>query len=377
MFEIFREKNQGIAFILVLIVLVAVGTLVSALLRSSRTHISTAVHEENMSQTFYAADSGVELVRSYREMIVSDLKEDNKYNSFKDLDEAGNFINPDFKNPEQIYEELEEGESLIDYIFSSGEKSDNIFRLENNTEFFVEIESVNSYGIQLSSTGKYDRESENAVTKKIIFDLSLGNGLKNFNILKDEVIGDNIEDYYEYNPADGLTAPNLLEEEYGDFDDFYESYLGFSDEVEDDFSSDINRVEADEIHEHLNDTDVINKNSPIFGSKPVIIVNDSLDFVGNELRKIEDVIIIVDGFIDFNPQAKIKDSVIIVREYVNFSGASGGNLDWHSPMFFIYGDTEQEDYLEINGTGDFSINIGDLPDEFSADMTISSWKQQQ
>lgn len=73
----FYKKEDGMALIMVLLMLIVGSVLVSALFISVRAHIRTAVHEEAMSKAFYAADSGAEFVKAnIEEISFNDISED-------------------------------------------------------------------------------------------------------------------------------------------------------------------------------------------------------------------------------------------------------------------------------------------------------------
>src|SRR6056297_736469 len=78
------NKNDGVALVLVMSLMVLGGILIPVLMRSTETHIDVAQHKESMSKSFYSADSGVEFVKANSKEIFNKIEssEDNNYINF-------------------------------------------------------------------------------------------------------------------------------------------------------------------------------------------------------------------------------------------------------------------------------------------------------
>ncbi|MFW6027082.1 MAG: hypothetical protein ACOCRX_12170, partial [Candidatus Woesearchaeota archaeon] len=58
------KNEDGVALVMVLLLLTIGGILVPVFMNASRTHIETAKYKEATSKSFYFADSGVEFVKA-------------------------------------------------------------------------------------------------------------------------------------------------------------------------------------------------------------------------------------------------------------------------------------------------------------------------
>lgn len=381
---ILNKNEDGIALIMVLLVLIVVGVLAAALLASSRTHVSTAIHETEMSQAFYAADSGVELLRAYLGNIIYGFYEDDDYNSFNDFEAfEGYYINSDYK-----------GAAGIDDIFMDEE---NIYVFDNGAEFSVKVSNVKHNKIEFISTGEYSFDGNNNIEKNIEFEISLGDVFNNFNIFRRH---DDDEEHYD-DAGDGLGGFISLidfddvadEGQFVEFayeiiataPDYYDDTLIGDGDGEDFFDTDDDPMTFNEEafcnEEGFEDEDNIEKS----GQKTTIDgeIEEKYYLIEGDLEILQDGIIkesliVVKGSIDqLKNQAEIHNSIIIVQGYVNYVGASAAD-DWVNPFIAIYGEEERNpfNYLKVAGTGSFEIIPKDFPDDTPLVLSISNWRQQ-
>ena len=308
-----RDNEEGIALIMVLIMLTVVGVLGAMLLRTARTHTDIAVQEEGRSQAFHSAEAGVEFVRA---------------NANDALQKINNNSDGDI-----IYNE----------------------EFEDNINFEVMIEDKDSN--TLVSKGIYNSVNEEEYSEKIQFDLLWGEGLRNFNIRRRY---ENDEEHYFIagNEKRLRKYISLRDEEGMDFEEYVTDKIGKYTSFEDfdDFQDEaVERSGYDDIN--WNDDD--------------IIYVDGYLGVG---RDISDKIIVIDDYLYLGPQTDINNSIIIVRNYMH---GHGNASEWESPLILIYGeDDDVDDYLDLRGGGGLEIDPEGLPEEATIELDTRNWEQQ-
>lgn len=137
------NNEDGVALVIVLLLLTIGGILVPVLMNTSSTHIKTAKHKEATSKSFYAADSGVELVKAN----INDI-------DFSDI----NFDKIEDDN-ENYYEYLD-SDDINDLKFEDNKdnwfgKGDFDFGDEEVQEIQFRIKVIGKDPITLVSKGKY------------------------------------------------------------------------------------------------------------------------------------------------------------------------------------------------------------------------------
>ena len=321
----FRENEEGIALIWVLILLVVVGTLAAALLTSARTHTNIAVHEERMSQAFHSAEAGVEYVKT---------------------------------NINKALGRLHSGE---EYIFP---EDDNGYIEFGEIKF--RVEKAEEADNTLISEGIYDdyRQRIQFELDALFFEANVFNIGRHYELDEDHFDLSGAPSDYEL-----LKQQTVIVDWHGRFDSFEEFY----DEMIDNEIDDFDKKDAAYI-ENKSDID-----------DEMLIIEESVNFTGNNPNPIKDSIIVIDGHLDAHPQRHIENSVLIVKDYINFSGASAS--DWENPLILIYAeeDLDGDFYLELDGTGNFDLDfdeISNLPVNISKDgiyesedVGIKKWMQ--
>ena len=159
-----NKNSDGAVLVMVMVMLVVGSILVTTLLASSRNYINTAEHEEAMSKSFYAANSGVEFIKSKINNIDFSSAKEGEYII---VDNNGNI---DSSNIEIItQDDLEDNEEIwID--------SDNLDGFDSNINFNIEIININGTGnevteVTIVSQGKYNKNGKE-YTKEIEFSYS-------------------------------------------------------------------------------------------------------------------------------------------------------------------------------------------------------------
>jgi len=339
------KKNEGVAIVLVMALLVIGGILIPVLMRATETHINVAVHKEAVSKSFYAADSGVEFVKANLDQI-------RKIN-FNSIN-SGDFLL------------VEDDDGELKFSFQ-----DDKYYIDSNVLEMGDIKfniSVSSTGSNPSfiSEGNYVSTSGKKYTERIKFDISVDSGLKSFNIQEVE----DVEDYYnESGPGNLLDHININDWGAEDFISFASLFLSNSFFENDDFVDDSEEI----IDQYYENTDKNFNNEDIDGEN-IIIKNGNLIIKDTNINN---SIVVIDGYLDFDPPSgKISNSIVIVKKNVTSQGTSSGD-DFENNMFYIYSNdpNTQGYYLDFRGTGNFDINPGDLPEEYKPKLSISGWEQ--
>lgn len=337
-----RKNKEGIAFVMVLILLSVVGILAAVLLRTSRTHVNTAIHEEIMSQTFYAADSGVEFAKAYSNKIFDEINkdDDNKY------------INMGSDNEIILVNEKE-------WINNFNDDINFNIKIQEIDQIDDEIENIT-----LLSEGNY-----RSTNKEINFELTIlrpdFDWDDTFPTGEDKNY-DEDEDHYDLAGKDsGDSIEDSIDirnwrEEYEDWNDFWTSNTKNEFNELSDFPE---HMEGDqEIKEHISEN-------------IISIENGNLTISGN--TEIKKTIIIVDGALEnVDGTPTIENSFLIIKDYTQLNGTP----KFTDSVVLIYGDESNDDgnYIEDSGSPatideDGGYSYSDRP---SLGVRIENWEQQ-
>ncbi len=286
------KNEEGMTLVMVIILIVVGSILVTTLLAAVRTHMNTAVHEESMSQAFYAADSGVELVRGNSKEIFEkfDEAEDNFY-----LEEKNNELN-----------------------FHDINSKDNIpwFNFGDEVKFSIKV--LDSEEIIFLSKGKHTINEK--ILKEIEFKLVPVPSFVNTFNLTDRTEEYDYEDHFSllggsYEDQIHLTSWPDFDEDENFWEPYFDEELNFDEHFEngDDYTIDEGIYEEYRLYDNSLDINLQGTN-----------------------EKIQDSIIIVDGHININMSDKeeIKNSIIIVKDYILVEGTATIN----DTLLLIYGD---------------------------------------
>ena len=308
-----RDNEKGAALVMVMIMLVVGSIFVAVMLRSVRTHMNTAVHEENMSQAFYSAESGVEYVRANKSNTIDKIKENN--------------------NEDEIYNS------------SDLSLSENMDKLD----FSVYIEDKSE--IKLKSVGKI-----NDMEKEITFNLRYGDGYKSLNIKERGV-----DEHYNVDGGGDFSKYFFVSNNFSDdWDEFIKQSLG---ETRESFEGRANEYEEDEIPNNFNESAIVKGDlagSGINVEGSILVIDGSLGGPGSSIS-IKDSVIVVKDWIDLRgiskPSIKLEESLIFV-----FGKSSGtGKM--------------KEKYVNLSGAGNFDIIPRDLPEDFDLKIRVHNWQQ--
>lgn len=343
----FREDEEGIALVMVLILLVVIGTLAAVLLRSARTHTDVAVQEEVRSQAFHSAEAGVEFVKANSREAFGKINQNDE----------GSFIVDSNDNDDNIT--IVEENDWVDFD-------------ENNIEFRIEIDKVDEEDITFLSEGRDDFYNE-TINKKIEFSMASGPSFLNtININERE---SEFEDHFSLQ-GKGSYVDQIHLTEWPDYEEnFWEPYL----------KENAFKEEFDEYNEYLLDEGLELEQR---------YYDDSLEI---ELQGTDEIIdnsfLIVDGNIEMQTQAEFVDSIVMVKDYVVFRG----NATFDNTLLLIYGEDkyehnpQQSGYLSDDGTEATIIFRDTLPaagfeetfnidpfieDPETGDLNLRSWEQQ-
>jgi len=180
MFRKIKNEN-GIALIMVLVLLLVVGGLTAALLNFGAFNIRFGVSEADRAKAFYAADAGVEYTRNW-------------------LREGGLNIIIDSDDPESI--------NVID----------NEEEFQDNHYFDIEVESYNDNKITFISTGRIENRTESEI--KFSYDINPGESLEDIAYIG---AGDGeVSEHVEFKgDQDELTEDNMhITQELGSWYEF-------------------------------------------------------------------------------------------------------------------------------------------------------------
>lgn len=335
----FFNKDDGVALVLVMFLIVIGGILIPLLMKVSETHIDVAQHKEAMSKSFYAADSGVEFVKANISNI--DFEE-------SEIDEYLNINNLEFKDNNNWFG-----------------KGDFDFDGKGVQEIKFRIKVIGKDPLVLISEGEY-YSGDSKYRKKVQFEIkNNGNIDKNFNIQKKS--NEDNQDHYKISGGKGI-----------------EDSIGVSDWKDGGFKSSIAKFLSDELiykdgnEFKFNKDNFDEQTNTIENSKEgVSILSEGNLKIGKKLT-IDNSIVVVDGNIeDTGNHIIIKNSVIIVSGYVDLRGASSSE-DWVNPIFLVYGNDKikgKNVYFNISGGGNFNIIFDELPEEVNIGKVITNWRQ--
>ena len=337
------KKQDGAALVLVILMLLVGTILINALFVTVRSHIRTVPHEEAMSKAFYSADSGVEFIKS------------NLNNINISAISTGDYL--------AVQDENDDGELEISFTDTkTWIDSDNLD--VSDIKFNIQVDST-SGNPSFISEGVFESVYGKQYTERIKFDISAGSGYKSFNI-QDKGISNH---YNESGPGNLTDHINISNFGTNNFIDFAKLFIagGFFDG--NDFS-DENEDIVDVFYEN-SDVDFENQ---LVENQNIIIKNGNLTM---KKATINNSIVVIDGYLDFDPPNNyVSNSVILVRDYVSSQGASA-SANFDNNMFFIYANDSNDNgyYLDFRGTGSFSINPGNLPEEYQPNLSIEEWEQ--
>ncbi|MFW6378290.1 MAG: PilX N-terminal domain-containing pilus assembly protein [Bacillota bacterium] len=348
------KNNDGIALLMVLVLLILVGGLTASLMAAGVFNIRFGGDEVEKNQAFYAADAGVEYTKNAAKTsgFFSDLNVDDRIN--------GN---------ENIKINNSDNQELI--------------------EFFVEVEEISENKVTFISNGKTIDNSRNTSIK---FEIPRpSHGLNNLNINNDHDIDD--EDHYNITGGgeeELIKKISIIDWDFNTFEDFHNHFVDFEGEGKKSLSQ-INQdnYENDELdfdYSQSGNSSGFSIDKNIEGRNLYIDDNLSIEAQGNKDYKIKDSIVIVDGALDLNLSAgfHIENSVFIVKDHFELKGSSPSE-PWTNPLFLVYGENDiKSTYLDIRGTGNFEIDFEDftkLPIEFnlddinsSTDIDVQNWR---
>ena len=361
----FIKNDDGIALMMVLVLLILVGGLTASLMAAGVFNIRFGVDEVDRTKAFYAADAGVEytkntLIKMESEEMVDQLKDENNINK-------------------SLYQN--DSNFLVD-----DERKINI----GDSSFNVKLKDIDDKNVVFESTGFF-----NGVEEKIEFSFSStdvnfeGNPI----LLRYlEEFGYDIEKYYEFagnKDHDDTITEELMEiidlfheDEDKGFNDWYSVLDAFGlidyDENEnriflgegladgDEFGKKNDFIEEENMFTRytgdIRGNETISSDYRFYGKEEVII---EVEIGGN--ITIEDSIIIVDGDINFKGNPDVRNSLIIAKNGISF----GGSNEFEKSYLFSYlgGD---DIYKKVSGVPattlippslDLDNGDYDLPDE--------------
>jgi len=324
MVDMFKKINNdnGIALMMVLVLLILVGGLTAALMSAGVFNIRFGGDEVEKTQAFYAADAGIEYIK--------------------------NTINNN--NFENIYEKENGDYKLSTDLFTTSHNSGKL-----NFEIGINNNNVNEENktITFESIGKY-----NGVTQKILIDYAQSGSDAPFQIEHDGEKDDALrgqakhldEDYVYVSPDLEPPSEFWYEEEFGIeyFSDEFRQYRSYYDE---------NYYDDEGLNEHGYEDDFEKDYETYYNGKSsgnneffTAFINGGTTLgspgggnkeEGEWEKEIVDTILVVDGDLTITPQVKIKNSIIVTKGELTFTGSPTDNVI--DSMFYVYSALDIED----------------------------------
>jgi len=347
-------NDRGISLVLTLILLVVVGLLASALMRSSVQNIDFSQRELEQKQAFYAAEAGIEHLKSMDLKIKDDIN-----------DSAEN---------ELLY--LTMGE--YKYELSS---EDNI-KFDNNTIYLQKNDGDGSNSFRLKSRGVVDTNNGRNASETILIDLKTPSNfdiespwnLYDYEPPESESNGDGpVDTDTPGNSGQGNSGGNNSENDAdGNYD---EDRVSGNPDVDINFErkwfdgvDDEGWIDADD----LSNADTI-ESMEEYPENPIqeeilIIENDEEDKLN--ANEIENSILYFEGDLSFAgfSALNMERSIIIVEGDLTLNGAPNGIVDG---AFFVRGDVKLQGERHWDG----NIKTEDLNDSYFNLMSeIEGWR---
>jgi len=422
-----RIKNEsGVAFAMVLILLILVGGLAMALLNSNVFNIRHSGNQVDRAQAFQAADSGIEYLKSRVKFEINQAETNGEDFSMEDFVDGFSSITRNLDNNNEISFTLSKESNGNDnrITFKSvgdyrGQTQTILYDFRMGSDKPFQIQSQQSAEDLLKGQEKkmYDAgyinvedqlnppndfwfysfedvfdEDDNLIKRGLLGqdedeNYYLRNGkeaYEDFMLYQSDTRRPNMDDddmiyYEEFNGSeeDGeiLTKSDFYgsntENEYGYIDSFFDDYQEFfynakrlNYKHDDDGKKTHDDGQSFSINENEYFTAFVDGDISIGRTG-----SGNIDEEDEWERNIINTILVVDGDIDIRPQIRIENSIIVARgSVVKFTGAPTEGII--NSLFYSYADViefEEDDFIYIDGELHTAGNwedweIDDLPD---------------